>query len=171
MDQLQQLPQGIPMESIELLADGLLMIRSKGKSFRFSATTRTALEEGLRYTTQPEVAFDRFLVAYLSRFQPNDLLAELMKDLNGLITNDKFCMTRTRRLVLNGWRRPKRLREPASEEMNYLQGESAHRGGAYEASMVCAPTAGSLARGSASVGSSLPAPAAMDPGERAGGEL
>src|SRR5512144_368966 len=82
MDQLQQLPQGIPLEGIELLADGLLMIRSKGTSFRFSATTRTALEEGLRYTTQPEVAFDRFLVAYLSRFQPNDLLAELMKDLN-----------------------------------------------------------------------------------------
>ena len=99
MDQLQQLPQGIPLEGIELLADGLLMIRSKGKSFRFSATTRTALEEGLRYATQPEVAFDRFLVAYLSRFQPNDLLAELMKDLNGLITNDKFCMTRMRQLV------------------------------------------------------------------------
>jgi hypothetical protein len=44
------------------------MIGSKGQSFRFSATTRTALEERLRYTTQPEVAFDRFLFAYLSRF-------------------------------------------------------------------------------------------------------
>lgn len=82
MDQVQQLPQGLPMESIELLADGLLRIRRKGKSFRFSATTRTALEERLRYTTQPEVAFDRFLLAYLSRFQPNHLLAELMKDLD-----------------------------------------------------------------------------------------
>jgi hypothetical protein len=68
MDQLQQLPQGIPMEGRELLADGLLMIGSKGQSFRFSATTRTALEERLRYTTQPEVAFDRFLFASLSRF-------------------------------------------------------------------------------------------------------
>src|SRR5512139_32552 len=82
MNQLQQLSPGIPLEGIERLADGLLPIRSKGKSFRFSATTRTALEEGLRYATQPEVAFDRFLVAYLSRFQPNDLLAELMKALD-----------------------------------------------------------------------------------------
>ena len=82
MDQWQQLPQGIPLGSIELLANGLLMMGSKGKSFRFSATPRTALEEGLRHATQPEVAFDRFLFAYLSRFQPNDLLAELMKDLD-----------------------------------------------------------------------------------------
>ena len=171
MDQPQQLPPGVSMKGIEFLANGLLLIGSKGESFRFSATARGALEEGRRYATQPEVAFDRFRVADLSRFQPHDGFAELLKALNGLITNDKCCMTRTRRLVLNGGRRPKRLREPASEERNYLQGESAHRGGAYEASMVCAPTAGSLARGSASVGSSLPAPAAMDPGERVGGEL
>src|SRR5512139_2822195 len=82
MDQPQQVSQGVAMDSIELLANGLLMMGSKGKSFRFSATTRTALEEGLRHATQPEVAFDRFLVAYLSRFQPNDLLAELMKALD-----------------------------------------------------------------------------------------
>jgi hypothetical protein len=82
MDPLQQLPQGVPMEGIELLANGLLGIRRKGKSFRFSATARSALEEGRRDATQREVAFDRFLLAYLSRFQPNDLLAERMKDLD-----------------------------------------------------------------------------------------
>jgi hypothetical protein len=31
---------------------------------------------------------------------------------NGLITNDKFCMTRTGQLQLNHWRRPLRLRTP-----------------------------------------------------------
>ena len=82
MDQLQQLSQGVPIEGIELLANGLLVIRSKGKSFRFSAAARGSLEERLRYATQTEVAFDRFLLAYLSRFQPNHLLAELMKDLD-----------------------------------------------------------------------------------------
>jgi hypothetical protein len=30
---------------------------------------------------------------------------------NGLITNDKFCMTRTGQLRLNHWRRPLRLRK------------------------------------------------------------
>ena len=35
----------------------------------------------------------------------------LTKDLfNGIITNDKFCLSRTGQLKLNWWRRPLRLR-------------------------------------------------------------
>lgn len=88
---------------------------------------------------------------------------------NGLITNDKFCMTRIRQLVLTWWRRPLRLRRPVSEEAIYLQGEFTHRGGAYEAAMASAPTADGDSRGSTSVGPSLSAPSAVDPTQRAGG--
>src|SRR5262249_60071272 len=41
------------------------------------------LDQRLRYTTQAEVAFDRFLLAYLSRLQARHLLGKLMKDFRG----------------------------------------------------------------------------------------
>ncbi len=34
---------------------------------------------------------------------------------NGLITNDKFCMSRTARLQLSHWRLPRSARQPASQ--------------------------------------------------------
>jgi PPOX class probable F420-dependent enzyme len=47
---------------------------------RFATCSRGPLDQRLRYATQPEVALDRFLLAYLSRLQTGHLLAELMKD-------------------------------------------------------------------------------------------
>src|SRR4029453_6077332 len=41
------------------------------------------LDQRLRYTTQAEVAFDRFLLAYLSRLQAGHLLGNLMKAFRG----------------------------------------------------------------------------------------
>lgn len=38
-------------------------------------------------------------------------LEDFMKTLNGLITNDKFCLSRQGELQLTWWRRPLRLRE------------------------------------------------------------
>ena len=88
--------------------------------------------------------------------------------INGLIANDKFCLTRRGRLALNWWRRPLRLRDrPAA--VAYLHEDPVHRGGAYEAVMARAPTtAGEPGRGAA-VGSGLPAPAALGDADRAGG--
>ena len=37
-------------------------------------------------------------------------------DLNGMITNDKFCCTRWCQLRLSWWRRPLRLREESSHD-------------------------------------------------------
>ena len=87
---------------------------------------------------------------------------------NGLITNDKFCLTRRGRLALSWWRRPLRLRDrPVA--VAYLHEDPVHRGGAYEAVMARAPTtAGEPGRGAA-VGSGLPAPAALGDADRAGG--
>jgi hypothetical protein len=88
--------------------------------------------------------------------------------LNGLITNDKFCLIRTGRLALSWWRRPLRLRDSAPA--TYLHEVSVPRGGAYEAIMASAPTtAGEPGRGAA-VGSGLPAPAALGDANRAGGD-
>src|SRR5262245_33638158 len=50
-------------------------------SLRFRRHRRGPLDERLRYATQPEVAYDRFLLAYLSRFHATHLLVKLMKDL------------------------------------------------------------------------------------------
>ena len=38
------------------------------------------VQQRLRQATSADVAFDRFLVAQLSRFKPGHLLAKLMKD-------------------------------------------------------------------------------------------
>jgi hypothetical protein len=51
---------------------------------------------------------------------------------NGLITNDKFCMTRTGCLPLNWSRRPLRLRIPATEETVYSASEESECGGSHE---------------------------------------
>ncbi len=42
---------------------------------------------------------------------------------NGLITNDKFCMSRTARLQLSWWRLPRKARQTSSDE-----GESSVKG-------------------------------------------
>src|SRR3990172_2140853 len=51
---------------------------------------------------------------------------------NGLITNDKFCMTRTGQLRLNHWRRPLRLRASDTEQRVYSASEESECGGSHE---------------------------------------
>jgi len=87
---------------------------------------------------------------------------------NGLITNDKFCLIRRGRLTLSWWRRPLRLRDPATA--TYLHEVSVPRGGPYEAVMASAPIAADEPGGGAPVGSGLPAPAALGDANRAGGD-
>ena len=65
---------------MKLLADGLLMVFNKAKSFRCSAPGRGALKQRLRDTTQAEVAFDRFLLAYLRGLQTHGLAIDAVKD-------------------------------------------------------------------------------------------
>jgi hypothetical protein len=91
-----------------------------------------------------------------------------IEGVNGLITNDKFCLIRRGRLTLSWWRRPLRLRDPATAM--YLHEVSVPRGGAYEAVMASAPIAADEPGGGAPVGSGLPAPAALGDANRAGGD-
>ena len=91
--------------------------------------------------------------------------------LNGLITNDKFCLTRTERLQLS-WPRARVPHRPAARP--YPPNEVTHRGGQH------ATAAAHLARpadrradddGTAALGPGVPAPRAMrnDQSPRAGG--
>ena len=88
--------------------------------------------------------------------------------LNGLITNDKFCLVRTSRLALSWWRRPLRLRDPATA--TYFHEVSVPRGGADEAVMASAAVSADPPGRGAAVGSSLPVPAALGDANRAGGD-
>jgi hypothetical protein len=51
--------------------------------------------------------------------------------IDGLITNDKFCMTRTGQSQLNKWRRQLRLRSSESEYMVYTTSEKSECGGSH----------------------------------------
>ena len=66
--------------------------------------------------------------------------------LDGLITNDKFCLTRRGRLVLTWWRRALRLRGEVQERAGILPDPESDRGGTDEASLA-GPPAGAAGDG------------------------
>jgi hypothetical protein len=75
--------------------------------------------------------------------------------LNGLITNDKFCLSRTGRLALTWWRRALRLRDPAPKGADTVPDLDSDRGGGHEVFLAgSSPDGASLGRSSA-VGSGL----------------
>ncbi len=51
----------------------------------------------------------------ISDEERNRIIAVRKSGVNGLITNDKFCMSRTARLQLSHWRLPRSARQPASQ--------------------------------------------------------
>ena len=59
--------------------------------------------------------------------------------LNGTITNDKFCMSRTTRLHRTWWRRPLKSRVALEGESAYPSDETARRGGPHETPVENAP--------------------------------
>jgi hypothetical protein len=66
-------------------------------------------------------------------FQVKAMLFEIAEHLfNGLITNDKFCLTRTGKLRLSHWRRPLRLRAPETRQTVYSASEESDCGGNHE---------------------------------------
>src|SRR5262249_14167599 len=80
---------------------------------------------------------------------------------NGLITSDKFCLTRRGRLRLS-WPRARVMgrTDPAA----YLPDELSHRGGGHETPVAGAPNYASDGRCPAPLGSGLSASPAMDDG-------
>ncbi len=86
--------------------------------------------------------------------------------LNGLYTNDKFCMIRKSHFKLRWARRPRHSRDQPISQTEYLHDETRHGGGAHETSMAgTSPVQQDGERGTA-LGSSLPTPSAMEHAER-----
>jgi hypothetical protein len=83
------------------------------------------------------------------------LLDPAEEQLNGLITNDKFCLSRPGRLSLSWWRYPLRLRDPAPKGADTVPDLEGDRGGGHEAPLAGSPSdAAGLGR-SPAVGSGL----------------
>ena len=87
--------------------------------------------------------------------------------LNGLITNDKFCMSRMGRLKLSWSRYPLRLRGQSMGQPVYPPDETSRRGGNRETPMEDLPPGERVPGRAAAVGSRLPVPSAMGQGKRA----
>jgi hypothetical protein len=71
--------------------------------------------------------------------QSAPLLEAVDAALNGLFTNDKFCLSRFGQLSLTWWRYPLRLRGRHSDLQTASLGEVAHRGGSHETAVVHSP--------------------------------
>ncbi len=84
-----------------------------------------------------------------------ELLGVLDRDLDGLITNGKFCCVRRMRLSLNWWHRPLRLRRSALRTDVALAGEPD------DPDLDHLPPAQPASRRRAPVGSGLPAAGAL----------
>jgi hypothetical protein len=90
--------------------------------------------------------------------------------LDGLITKDKFCMTRYGRLALSWFRYLKSMaRQEIGEPVDpptYPPTEVTHRGGAHEAPVARPPKYGGESGRPTPLGPSLPQHHAMEPGDR-----
>jgi hypothetical protein len=90
---------------------------------------------------------------------------------NGLITNDKFCLTRTGRLTLTWSRRRPQSPDRPTGDATYPSDGNSHRGGTYETPVEHSPRTETGPGWSTPMGPGLPVPSAMDAGERAGARV
>ena len=82
---------------------------------------------------------------------------------NGLITNDKFCMTRSGRLTLSWSRYEVRQRRRALAASDYPSLEQSQHGGIYETPVADAAADHPVSGWAATLGSGVPLSAPMDP--------
>jgi hypothetical protein len=88
------------------------------------------------------------------------------RDLDGLITNDKFCLSRPGRLVLSWWRYPLRRREQEQAQHGAVPDTDGDRGGVHAAPLA-GPSPDAAGRGrSTPMGSGLPADPQLEPAGR-----
>jgi hypothetical protein len=76
--------------------------------------------------------------------------------LNGLITNDKFCLSRFGRLALQWPRSPLHLRAASGASLTASLGEEVHQGGSHETAVARAASELRPPRRAPSLGSRLP---------------
>jgi len=92
-------------------------------------------------------------------------------NINGLITNDKFCTIRHAKLKLRAQPSYPLCYHPAHQpDDRYPSDETFHAGGNHETSMACAPRTQAVSGWTTTLGSRLSVPPAMDPQLSADGE-
>jgi hypothetical protein len=92
-------------------------------------------------------------------------------NINGLITNDKFCMIRHAKLKLRAQPSYPLCNHPAHQpDDRYPSDETFHAGGNHETSMAGSPRTQALSGWTTTLGSRLSVPPAMDPQLSADGE-
>jgi len=93
-------------------------------------------------------------------------------NVNGLITNDKFCMIRWAKLRLRAQPSYPLCYHPMHQaDRRYPSDETFHPGGNHETPMVCSPRTQTLSGWTTTLGSRLSVPPAMDPQLNADGEF
>jgi hypothetical protein len=87
-----------------------------------------------------------------------------VSNINGLITNDKFCMVRWAKLRLRAQPSYPLCHYPMYQpDHRYPSDETFHPGGNHETSMACSPRTQALSGWTTTLGSRLSVPPAMDP--------
>ena len=108
------------------------------------------LQEDVGQHRQGPEAHDGRRAHHLILIQAQLFLAITEQNLNGLITNDKFCMSRTARLQLSWWRLPRNARQTISTGVEspvtgnteeYLSQQETHEETTMESSAVLRRTA------------------------------
>jgi hypothetical protein len=115
---------------------------------------------GVGEQDQPRPAVGLFGVAHTRERPIERLFEESERLLNGLFTNDKFCLSRFGQLSLTWWRYPLRLRGRHSDLQTASLGEVAHQGGSHETAVAHSPADVRPSRRAATLGPRI----AGDPG-------
>jgi hypothetical protein len=85
-------------------------LSGKGRASQGKGLSTDSSQEGMRQHHQRDMTIPCHEAAHLVVIQPQIFgVGKLF--LNGLITNDKFCMSRTARLQLSHWRLPRSARQ------------------------------------------------------------
>src|SRR5688500_655497 len=94
--------------------------------------------------------------------QPPTLRQPRECPLNGLIINDKFCLTRPAQLQLDWPRAQLRGHQPGYDTSDYPPDVTTHRGGSDETTMACLPHDNRPSARPTALGSRLSAPPPLD---------
>ena len=86
----------------------------KGRASQGDGLSTDSSQEGMRQHHQRDMTIPRDEAAHLVVIQ-TQIFGCFKIFLNGLITNDKFCMSRTARLQLSWWRLPRSARQAISD--------------------------------------------------------
>ena len=170
--------------SVRRQMEGLDRVASRSRGGRFEDPGAPVLDHQDRQDLGEEPTARQGLAVRRQGVEIEQRFPAFEHEFNGLITNDKFCLSRTGRLTLTWWRRALRLRDQAPGSSTTVPDLESDRGGGHEVLLAgSSPDGASLGRSSA-VGSGLHAhpglecaqqPAGTDGGERplpssAGGE-